>query len=853
MNNALAEDYVGNGQAIITDGNWDSVYGLKGQPRAGDEVAEKATISISGGSVEKYIYGGYTNNTNGAALSGSNSVTITGLSSNGAYLTMYGGYARSDTGYASAAANSLSISGTPIQGNAPQAFGGYATSRGATGGHLLATNNRVYINLESSASPDAALDMVAGGWSRAESSTGTTAGSLGNSVTVTSGRVSILYGGVSKASAEAEASQNTLVISGGAVNSATAGEAYSTSQTAVADGNTVSVTGGTHGNILAASAQSDTELASASDNAVYISHATVTGGVTGGLSTNTNSPVSLNNNSVVIGAGAVVGSNVHGGDANQQISADGNSACRNTIAVVGGGQVGGDLVGGDLGSNTGDASQNVILVDNGSVGSDIIGGRTAAGGSTTNNSIIIGQQACLATTSNLFGGEVGGQAVAARGSGNTLFVDSWQGTVNRAAGFANLHFVLPAPGSVDDSIPMLTVSNAQPGDFDGTTVTAQLPSTITGGSAHIGKTFELVHDSSGAIAMADVGGLVSLEQGYATLYDGVIFKDEDSVYIRIDGARVNPLAGALTEARVGAASLLNQGGDLLAGAARYAADTAARATKGWAVFATAYGGASDLSTEGDISVNGMSLVTGITRREQRAWSDMLVGAFFETGTANLDTKRSVISRTISGSGDADYAGGGLFAHLGIERGTLRGLYFEASGRVGEASTSWHSADLLNNLNLPAAYDISTPYYGGHIGIGYVVQFNDTWALDISSKYLFLHQAGCHTTINGETFRFDSVDSGRLRSGARLFGKVLPKAAVYLGAAWEREFQGKACATSQSNAMSIPSTSMDGSSAIFELGMAVHPESVPILLDVAIEGSAGTRRSIGGRVQLMFEF
>ena len=54
-------------------------------------------------------------------------------------------------------------------------------------------------------------------------------------------------------------------------------------------------------------------------------------------------------------------------------------------------------------------------------------------------------------------------------------------------------------------------------------------------------------------------------------------------------------------------------------------------------------------------------------------------------------------------------------------------------------------------------------------------------------------------------------------------------------------------------MSIPSTTMTGSSALFELGLAVTPETAPLRLDLALEGAAGTRCSIGGRVQLVYEF
>ena len=838
---APAQDYVGNGNVTISGGSWDTVYGLKGQPRSGNALADGARLTISGGAVNSDIYGGYARSDSGTARAGGNTVIITGLSGNPG--TIYGGYARSLSN-AVASGNTLTISGSLALTNL-FAYGGRATTRGGSNGLFITANNRLTIDTT------ADFAQVFGGSVDATSNVNSQAGSYGNIVTVNRGSIAELFGGKATGDGPAESSGNTVAVAGGNVTYLVGAAATSFAQGAVADGNVVSVTGGTHETVIAASVQSNKVLASASNNAVYLSHTTVTDGVTGGLSTSTDRPSNLNHNNVVVGAGAVVNGDIHGGDANQT-GTSGNTADYNTIAVVNGGQVDGELVGGNL-TGTGSASHNTILVNNGSVTGNIIGGRTATGGSATGNNIIIGRQARLATSINLFGGEVDRQVVAARGSGNTLFVDSWQGTVNRAAGFANLHFVLPAPGTAATGVPMLTVAAAEAGDFDGTTVTAQLPDIITGGRAHIGETFELVHDASGAVAKADTGRLVSLLQGYAAVYDGIILKDATSIYLRIGDRQVNPLAGALTEARIGAAGLLNQGGDLLAGAALRAADEAARERTGWAAFAVLYGGGANLTTQTDISMQGMSLVTGLAQRSETAWADVLLGAFLEMGSASLTTSRDVAGTTVAGNGDAHYTGGGLLARLDLTRGLLRGLYVEADGRAGEANASWYSDDLRDNLDRPAAYDLATPYYGGHVGLGYVLPLNDDWTLDVYGKYLFLHQDGQDTAINGDRFRFDPVDSGRLRCGARLSGSVIPSAAVYLGAAWEREFFGTARAASLSSDMPIPSTSMAGDSAVLELGMAIHPAATPIHLDLALEGAVGTRRAIGGRVQLVYEF
>ena len=845
-------------------GDLASAYGGYARADGGDGglfMTSNNRVSIDGTASLLQAFGGRTSAINGGsdtvAAAYGNMINVAG----GSVEELYGGSA-TGKGTAEASGNTVSISG----GTAKHVVGGlaFSTSRDAvandnvvsvTGGHITenliaasaqsdaaeasASNNAVYLrnavverNVTGGFSPDtpfpARLDgnsivigagAVVHGAVHGGDATGTSDGnsaSYNTIAVVEGGRVDgDLAGGYLEKSA-GEASHNTLLISDGSVS----GDIYGgrTADGGSAGNNTISVLQG---------GRVDGSLAGGSlEGAGDASH-----------------------NAILVSGGSVSG-DIHGGR-----TADGGSAGNNTIAVTGGGRVDGDLVGGYLEKSAGEASHNTLLISDGSVSGDIYGGRTAAGGSATGNSIIIGKQASLPADTRLFGGEAGGQAVASRGSGNTLFVDSWQGTVSRAAGFANLHFVLPAPGTAAAGVPMLTVSGAQSGDFDGTTVTAQLPDIITGGRAHLGETFELVHDDSQAIVKADVGGLVSLLQGYAVLYDGAVLSDEDSIYIRIDASRPNPLAGALTEARIGAAGLLNQGGDLVAGAALRDARAAARQTDGtgWAAFATIYGGTASLTTETGVTSRGMSLVTGLARHAGTAWADMLAGAFFEAGYGNLETTRETAGQTISGYGDARYTGGGLLARIDFTQGLLRGLYIEASGRAGEVNTAWHSDDLLDNMDRPADYALTTPYYGGHAGLGCLLPLGDAWTLDVYGKYLFLHQDAQDTGVNGDSIHFDAVDSSRIRLGARLDGGILPSASVYMGAAWEYECLGTARAASRSSGMAIPSTSMTGSSALFELGLAITPETAPLRLDLAVEGAAGTRRSIGGRVHLVYEF
>lgn len=302
-----AKDLIGDGDLTVSDGSWGKVYGMQRQPQSGDAQTENAHLTINGGAVSSSIYGGYARSNDGAARAGGNEVTITGIK--GSPGTLYGGYARSASN-AVAAGNRLTISGAPSFSDS-SAYGGRADASGGTSGLYLATNNHVTIDITTS------LYQVFGGSISAVSNDTADVGSYGNEVIIRQGTIEEVYGGRASGSGMVDVSGNRISISGGSVTQIIGGNAYSKHQIAVADDNAIIITGGTHENIIAASVQSDSMQVSASNNAVYLSNTTVKG-VTGGYSTSTDTAASLNYNSIVVGAEAVVTSNVHGGDASAQ-------------------------------------------------------------------------------------------------------------------------------------------------------------------------------------------------------------------------------------------------------------------------------------------------------------------------------------------------------------------------------------------------------------------------------------------------------------------------------------------------------------------------------------------------------
>lgn len=838
---APAADLTGNGSASVSSGDsYNSVYGRRSS--TGDAVASGSIVRVTGGAVSGNLYGGQASSDTGSAEADSNSVFVSG-GLEGFDGSVYGGRAGSSVGSVEADGNSVIFDGTFNLGTNVQIFGGYARMSGGVG-TVEALGNTVTV------SGSYGLNFLVGGEAYAESSTGAAALAADNVVNLKSGSASLIYGGYAVAEGDASAEDNTVTVSGGTFDYIVGGEVHSYEGTAAARGNRVIITGGTGtSDIVGASVQSDTVSAVATENMVSVFGASVPGNVSGAFAPDSSVAAAMTRNTVIVGRGATVSGDAVGGAVTG--SSPGSSADFNIVTVVDGGRVDGDVMGGLVTAENSSAAGNTVLVRNASVGGSIYGGDGGVGSRVGGNTVIIGTGAGLASTTSLYGGYVGGAPVQAAGSGNTLFVDSWQGAAARVAGFENLHFVLPIPGA-PVNVPMLMVTGARQGDFSGTTVTAQLPDIITGGRAYLGDTFTLVSDASGAIGEASAGRLVSLLQGYATYFDGVLSNTGTAVQLQLAEMRMNPRIAALTEARAASAGLLNQGADLAGNTvARHSRDAAEADGKTWRPFMAVYGGRSRYHTGSHVDAEGFSGMTGVTGSLAFPDGRTLLGGFFEFGRAHLSTFNGFASGNVHGQGSSQYVGAGLLIRLDADSGPLAGWYAEGLGRVGSIDTEWYSGDLRDNMNRPAEYDLSNPYYGVQAGVGYMASLTDSVRADMYGRFSWTRQDGDSADMNGEKVSFDEVDSRRLRMGIRFDWTSFRGMTPYVDAAWEHEYDGTAQAVARD--FSIPDASLRGDSGVFQIGLNMEPSDVPLMLDIAVAGSVGERDSLGGHMNVLYRF
>ena len=97
-----------------------------------------------------------------------------------------------------------------------------------------------------------------------------------------------------------------------------------------------------------------------------------------------------------------------------------------------------------------------------------------------------------------------------------------------------------------------------------------------------------------------------------------------------------------------------------------------------------------------------------------------------------------------------------------------------------------------------------------------------------------------------------MDSNRLRGGARLSFKGSDVFSWYLGAAYERQFNGRS--TSDIYGHDTPSASLTGDTAMVEAGLRLRPaEGEPLFFTLGATGYGGVREGVSGLLQVHYEF
>ena len=341
-----------------------------------------------------------------------------------------------------------------------------------------------------------------------------------------------------------------------------------------------------------------------------------------------------------------------------------------------------------------------------------------------------------------------------------------------------------------------------------------------------------------------VAKVVSLKMDYEEQkhIDG-INTDMPALSAVVTGVERNKQVDLVAENRAVAAAFVNQGTDLIADSL----DTLSRDGKyGVKTFAAVHGNRSKYDVNSDIKINGWSTIVGVGAENEHNGGDFSWGVFYENGSGNYRTYNDFNNEFFRGDGSLVYNGGGIAARYE----NSHGVYTEGSLRAGMLKSEM--TDALSDGENKYGYESETAYYGAHIGVGKIFSLGDDSDLDVYGKFFHTYTEGDSFNVAGDEFEFDSINSDRLRIGARVTSNKENKFSTYYGLAYEYEFNGDA--EMRAADMKAPTQSLQGSSVMAEIGLNYQPTpDSPWSFDLNMRGYAGERQGGSFNVQATYTF
>ncbi len=345
---------------------------------------------------------------------------------------------------------------------------------------------------------------------------------------------------------------------------------------------------------------------------------------------------------------------------------------------------------------------------------------------------------------------------------------------------------------------------------------------------------------------------VTATMGASLEYDAVIAASDDGTELLLTSRGAKARTGTKAIAEGAAAGLA------LASAASNAAAEAlgSFSPAGGTVSPFGHVEASSMrhETGSSVSVSAVSLVAGLGTGIETGAGSLSLGAFFEYGKGSYATHNSFDSRAdIDGDGTSWYMGGGILARMDFRNTGPGHFYLEGSAHMGTLHNEYDSNSLADNYGSVARFDMDSPYYSLHGGLGYVWNFAEGHNLDVYGRYFWTRVQGSDETLTtGDKFEFDDMDSSRVRLGARYAYNGNELFRPYVGIAWEHEFAGSCDSRTFGHDVAAPS--FEGSSGMGELGIAMKPtEALPLSFNLGVQGYVGRKQGIAGSCSMMYEF
>ncbi len=529
---------------------------------------------------------------------------------------------------------------------------------------------------------------------------------------------------------------------------------------------------------------------------------------------------------------------------------EGDFANNNTVEIInstvnldnGYGIIGGYAVKGDAKNN------NVIISgDNTVINCNIYGGigglKASAGtGEVSNNSITLKDNANLSQAELIGGYNAAGTDI----SGNKLIINGWTGqNVKGAYNFSDIDFT-NIKWAIGNTV-LKIIGNGETDALANTKINHDNVIFSGGTKLKTGDSMTLVAGDKLGISADNVSTASKFTAGVATEGTGTaeVASDGNSVKYTLTKVKHTDQIDLVAENRAVAAAFVSQGTDLISDSL----DTISRDSNyGVKTFAAVHGNRSKYDVNSDIKINGWSVIAGVGNADKfDNGSKFSWGVFYENGSGNYRTYNEFNNEFFRGDGSLVYNGGGLAARYTNKNG----VYTEGSLRAGMLKSDMDNA-LRDGAGNFYGYERESAYYGAHIGIGKIISLSESSDLDVYGKFFHTYTEGDSFKVANDEFEFGSINSDRLRIGARITSNKENKFSTYYGLAYEYEFNGDADMTAQG--LKAPTQSLQGSSVMAEIGFNYQPTPTsPWSFDLNMRGYTGERQGGSFNVQATYTF
>ena len=703
-----------------------------------------------------------------------------------------------------------------------EVFGGLSTISQDASGNSVIVNGTVIANVTGGQTTGGNADLnsvniagVAGG--QVWGGLSTTGSANHNTITITGYATGEVYGG---RTTSGDAEENVITLDGDVIETSIAGYTESGSSR----NNTYILNSGSASYV--ASGRSDSGIAE--DNITEVND----GDLIMAVGADTTTGVAKNNTLTIRGGNVLLGA--YGG----LVQNTGNGSAENNTVNIYGGTISTVAGGTSLYGNVTDNVVNLYSVSD--ITDSIQGGKTDTGISSGNTVNLLGT---IGVT-----GTVDGDTIQ---SFNVYSQDNSVGAITGS--IDNMYFYLPDGVSAGDT--MLTITGAA--SLIGTNIDWSASTQL---NMEVGQQITLIHGENGLTT--DVATTLPGTKSYTyttgissdTTYTfSTNYSGANDIVITLDSksSTLQERTKSLTETSTAMTTLINGGSDFLAAhgmeeAEAVAIDPEISVVYGRLVPFVALGGGSlEIDSGSSTDLKAFYANLGLTKEIKNRNGSLFVGPILEYGRGNYD---SYLDSGVHGWGTGHYVGAGGFAR----QRNHDGLYYEGDLRFGRFSSDYRG-DLASGLT--ADYDLGGSYIAGHLGLGKIYKVNPTDTVDAYIKYFYSRTSGdevtVHSNLNNEVYNFNSVDSHRLRLGARYYHATNARSKIYAGLAYQYEFNGEAKATH--DGLCTPAPSLKGSSYMAEIGWQVKPDKTNMTADVGLTGWAGQQKGIMGRLKLSWAF